>query len=150
MKKRIGSIDYGLARIGLALSDERQMIATSLTTLKAEKTKELTVQSIVDTFAPFSLECLVIGLPLLMNGKEGTIAEEVKQMIALLQARVSYPIIAWDERLTTAQAEKALKESNMNRKKRAKVIDAVTAMIILQNFLDSRYFQQQALKELPP
>lgn len=141
---RILGIDYGLTRIGLALSDERKIIASSLTTLLAEKKSEHTAKKIIEKIDQIQKEqnCIideiVIGLPLMMSGKTGFLADEVKHIVALLGQLTTIPIRMWDERLTTVQAERSLREASMTRKKRSKKIDAICAIIILQCYLDSR------------
>lgn len=143
---RIVSIDFGLARIGLAVSDERKIIATAMPTIQAEKKLELTAQKVANELATASekggydiLE-IVIGLPLLMDGKKGMMADEVQQFVEMLKQHVSIPIIFWDERLTSAQAERSMREGFMRRKERAKHVDKVAAVIILQSYLDSKSF----------
>lgn len=133
---RIVSIDYGQARIGIAISDERKIIATSLGAIRAEKTAAGNVQSILKALSSYSIETMLIGMPLHMNGKKGLLADEVQHLLSELQKHVSFPVIAWDERLSTVQAERALREANLTRKKRAKVVDGVAAVILLQSYLE--------------
>jgi putative holliday junction resolvase len=139
---RIVGIDYGLARIGLAISDENKIIAFPLATITTEKKSEDTAAKLLESLNKHQeayhceIEHIVIGLPLMMSGKMGLLADEVKHFVEILKTLTSIPITCWDERLTTVQAERSLRESSMTRKKRAKVIDAVAAVIILQNFLD--------------
>lgn len=141
---RILGIDFGLSRIGLALSDERKIIAMPLATFSAEKRSEQTVTKFVQYIHQleeangYLIEELVIGLPLLMSGKTGFLADEVKHFVQLVQQSISIPIYTWDERLTTAQAERSLRETNLTRKRRSKIVDTVSATIILQNYLDSK------------
>lgn len=134
-KKRIASLDYGKKRIGVALSDENQIIASSLCVIQAGKNHAETIQRILDLLKPYSLERIVVGNPIHLNGSVGEIAEEVKVFIALLQQQIELEITLVDERLTSIQAERALIGGGMRRKKRAKVIDAVAAVLILQTFL---------------
>ena len=140
---RILGVDYGLARIGLALSDETKMLASPLETMKSEKKAEGSVTKLLSFIEELkdSRECdiseIVIGLPLMMNGRTGFQADEVKHFISLLSKASLIPIRAWDERLTTVQAERSLREGSFSRKKRAQHIDAVSAVIILQSYLDS-------------
>lgn len=135
---RIACIDYGLARLGVAISDERKIISSSVGVIHAQKTSKETAKCIVEALLPFSLDEIVIGFPLHMNGKRGFLADEVMHFISLLEQDFSCPIVPWDERLTTVLAERTLKEGKMSRKKRTKVIDAVTAIIILQSYLESK------------
>lgn len=135
---RFAAIDYGLARIGLAVSDERKIIASSIGIVPAEKTAVLTVKKIAKELSKYDLEAIVVGLPLHMNGKMGFLADEVMHFISLLKQEVSCEVLTWDERLSTAQAERMLRDANMSRKKRSKVIDGVAATLLLQSYLDSK------------
>jgi putative Holliday junction resolvase len=144
---RIVGIDYGLARIGVALSDESKMISSPMATIASEKRAEQTVIKLLNELTNhqkvhrYTLEEIVIGLPLMMNGKSGLLADEVRHFVELLRAATSIPIVTWDERLTTVQAERALRESSMTRKKRSKMVDTVSAAILLQSYLDHRFLK---------
>jgi putative Holliday junction resolvase len=137
---RIVGIDYGRARIGVAVSDETQFLARALICLPFNKLffsslhQELSKLGIIDS--------IVIGLPIQLNGKEGEMAIEVRKFAVEMEKHLPYPIVFWDERLTSAQAEKALIAAEFNRKKRAAHSDTMSATIILQNFLDSKSFQK--------
>lgn len=140
---RILSIDFGLARLGLAISDEMKMIATPLPTLQAAKKQEDTVLKLFLFLEKhreenrYDLEKIIIGMPYNMNGTIGHLADEVKHFVTLLQQKFSSPIILWDERLTTVMAERSLREASLSRKKRAQKVDSISALIILQNYLES-------------
>ena len=142
--QRILGVDYGLSRIGLALSDERKIIASPLMTISAEKKSEETVRKFLEVIQElqekngYVIEEIVIGLPLLMSGKIGFLADEVNHFVQLLRQVLSIPIQTWDERLTTVQAERSLREGNLSRKKRSKVVDKISAVIILQSYLNSK------------
>lgn len=142
--KRIVGIDYGMARIGIALSDEMQIIATPYQTVQTEKKTEQTAAKVVNLLIQVqeNLKCeieeIIVGLPLMMSGKTGFQADEVKHFVSLLAKSTSIPVRTWDERLTTVQAERSLRESRMTRKKRSKVVDIVSAAIILQSYLDHK------------
>lgn len=139
---RILGIDYGMARLGLAISDERKLIATPLETFVAEKKTEQTAKKLAEWILNLEktkackIEEIVIGLPLMMSGRVGLSADEVKHFVSLLSEILPIPIHLWDERLTTVQADRSLREGNFSRKKRSKMVDTVSAAIILQNFLD--------------
>lgn len=135
--KRIAGIDYGDARIGLALSDPSQILASPFKTIQAKRTLKETAEMIAKEFSLDSIEAIVIGLPLLMNGKESPGSIKVRELAKHLEEITGKKIILWDERLTTAQVERTLKEAEMSRKKRAKHVDVMAASAILQNFLDS-------------
>lgn len=134
---RIASIDYGLARLGLALSDETKMLASPLDTLRAEKSAQLTAERIAQRLSQYELEAVVIGMPLHLSGKQGFLADEVTHFISLLEKLLPCPIIPWDERLTSVLVERAMIEGNVRRKKRAQHVDTLSAVLVLQNYLDS-------------
>lgn len=141
---RILAIDFGMARLGLAISDEMKIVATSLETLKSEKKADLTVAKLLEVIRHVceskkcDIEEIIIGLPLMMSGKTGFLADEVKHFVSILSQSTTIPVKTWDERLTTVQAERSLREGNMTRKKRSQHVDAVAAIIILQSYLDSK------------
>jgi putative Holliday junction resolvase len=146
--KRLVGIDYGMSRLGLALSDERQIIATPFQTLQAEKKTEQTVSKLLAVLSELqqNLSCeieeIIVGMPLMMSGRKGFLADEVKNFVDFLSQATTIPVKTWDERLTTVQAERSLRESNMTRKKRTKFVDIVSAAIILQSYLDLKQLQQ--------
>ena len=129
-------IDYGLKRIGLALSDPSKFLASTLTTVHAEKKLHATLTKLLKTIEEHDIDQIVIGLPYRMNGTIGLQADEVKHFAEELKKRTDIPIALWDERLTTVQAERVMKEAGLSRKKRTKSIDALSAVIMLQSFLD--------------
>jgi len=140
-------IDFGMARIGIAVSDETKTIAMPLLTLKVESKTENTIVKLLaeikkhqDLYG-YTIDVIVLGMPLLMSGKTGHLADEVKHFISYLEKATPIPVVTWDERLTSVQAERSLRESDMSRKKRAKVVDTVAAVIILQNYLDHKKIQ---------
>lgn len=147
-RTRIIGVDYGMARLGLAASDETKMIASPLPTLKAEKRLEQTIDKLLQFLTlhqaenRYEIEALVVGMPLMMSGKYGLLADEVKLFAEMLRRQVAFQVITWDERLTTVQAERALRETSMTRKKRSQNVDSVAALIILQNYLDHKLMQR--------
>ncbi|MCB1148633.1 MAG: Holliday junction resolvase RuvX [Chlamydiia bacterium] len=143
-RTRIVGIDYGLARIGVSLSDEMKIIASPFRTVQAERKlvdTALRVKECIDAIEQekgCTVSEVVVGMPLRMNGSVGAQADEVQAFIDELKKLLACPVTAWDERLTTVQAEKALREANLSRKKRSKVVDNVAATIILQSYLEFR------------
>ena len=141
--KRTLGIDYGLARIGLALSDERAIIASPAGVLLAKKELKQTAEALIheitrlETEKECEISTLVMGMPYHMDGREGSMAEDIHQLIGYLKEWFTGEIITWDERLTSVQADRMLREGKLSRKKRAQVVDTVAAAIILQNYLDS-------------
>lgn len=140
---RLAGIDFGKVRIGLAITDEKRIIAHSLETLIAAKNPVQTAQQIgaaLKRYAP--IDALVIGLPLMLNGKEGEMALIVKNFAKTLEETLSLPVILWDERLTSKGVEKMLIEANVKRKKRAALSDGLAAVSILENYLTALSFSQ--------
>lgn len=141
---RIIGIDYGLARLGLAVSDERKIIANSIKTLLAEKKAEATAHKLIKELTQhandnhYEVAEIVVGMPLMMNGKKGMLADEVIHFVALLKELLTIPILTWDERLSSVQADRSLREGNLSRKRRSKMVDSVAATIILQSYLDHK------------
>ena len=140
---RIAAIDFGTVRLGIAITDESKIIATPLPTLRAKKTLAETAHLIAQTLASYpSCELVIIGLPLLMSGKESPMSTQVRAFATLLEKELSIPILLWDERLTSAGIEKMLKQHEISRKERAQLSDSLSAISILQNYLDSLRFKQ--------
>ncbi len=136
---RILGIDYGAAKIGLALSDEGKKIAFPLTTITTGKNNAITIQNIKSALQENAscLDKIVIGLPIHMNGKESPMSEKIRLFSKELEESFQLEVILFDERLTSSFAERELKELSYNRKERAKRIDISAAAIILQNYLDA-------------
>jgi putative holliday junction resolvase len=127
-------LDYGKARVGVAISDENCFLAIPLCSIT--KTK-IFLEELKNRIIIYTLKALVIGLPLMMNGTEGAMAIEVKEFAKLLENFLKIPTVLWDERLSSLQAERLLSNIGLNRKKRTQSNDAVAASIILQSYLDS-------------
>lgn len=120
------------------MSDPTQMLASPIQAVEAKSSLKQTAEAIALVLGEYMpIEKIVIGLPLLMNGKESDSSRKVRELIPFLEEVTGLEIVLWDERLTTAQVERTLKEANMNRKKRSKYVDAMAASAILQSFLDS-------------
>jgi len=144
MATRILGIDYGMKRIGLAISDETHLIASAIETFDASKKMEETIELLVRRLDEhqkekgYMLKEVVVGLPLKMSGEMSYISDEVVLFTDLLSKALPVPVIKWDERLTSVQAERAMMEGPYSRKKRTKKLDQISAVIILQNYLDSK------------
>ena len=131
-------IDYGDARIGLSLSDETKFLASPLKMIRAKPKLEDTAKAIYEEISDRSSpEKIVLGLPLHLSGKESPSSLKVRELGTFLEQLFGVPVIFWDERLTTAQVERTLKEAEFSRKKRTKVVDSMAACVILQSYLDS-------------
>ncbi len=91
------------------------------------------------------IELLVVGLPLLLTGQEGEMAKEAKAFGEALASFLSIPVLFWDERLSSCQAERMMKDDLLSRKQRASKVDTLAAILILQNYLDFLSTQKNKL-----
>lgn len=128
-------LDPGTRTIGVAVSDGLRMTASALTTIRRRKFAQdaTELQRIADDRA---IAGVVIGLPRNMDGSEGPRAQSARAFARNIAERLSLPVALWDERLSTAAAERTLLEADASRKRRAEVIDSLAAQHILQGALD--------------
>lgn len=138
--KALIGFDYGSKRLGVAVSDLLLTVATSYKIIYRGKWEE-EVAEIKAIIREKEVCGMVFGLPLQMNGEEGDIAKEVRQFAAKLAKEIDLPMMFWDERLSSFAMENFLiKEVDLSRKKRAKVLDSSAAGYILQGVLDGLKF----------
>ena len=133
---RILGLDYGTKRIGVALCDELGLTGQGLTTI-VWKNRNQVLNALEVLVRNHSVEKIVIGYPLRLDGTEGIQCEKVNRFVRLLEARLSIPVIKWDETLSTQTAEEILIQSGVHREKRKKIVDKLAAGIILQGYLNS-------------
>ena len=133
---KVMGLDLGDARTGVALSDELKMMAHSYGTLYNKDGEDLLTQ-LEPIVKENNLEAVVIGLPKNMNGTVGERGEKAKEFAKNFEEKFGIKTILWDERLTTVSAHRVLSEANVRGKKRKKVVDTVSAVFILQCYLDS-------------
>jgi len=134
LRRRILGIDLGQARIGVAVSDELGMLAHPVETIPASTDALKRIAQIVQEK---NAERVVIGLPRHMNGTVGTGASDALAFANKLRSVVSCEVITWDERLTTAAANRALRTSGKKTRDSRAYVDQVAAQMILQGYLDS-------------
>ncbi|MFP4662458.1 MAG: Holliday junction resolvase RuvX [Halanaerobiales bacterium] len=138
-------LDFGDKTIGVSISDPMGWTAQSKGVIRrtnlADDFSEL--KKYIDEY---SVDEIVVGLPVNMNGTMGKRAEKTNQFVNFLKKRLDMPIKLWDERLTTSQAEGILLEADMSRKKRKKVIDQIAANIILQSYLDAKSKNKEEIR----
>lgn len=133
---RILCFDYGRVRIGASISDPNRIIASPLQVFLRHKDLQVTFQEIQTKIKPLQpVDLLVVGLPLLLNGKEGEMATEAKSFAKALSDFLQIPFEVWDERLTSLQAERLLKQDALSRKQRAQKVDTLASTLILQSYL---------------
>jgi putative Holliday junction resolvase len=134
---RVLCIDLGRVRVGLAVSDPLRVTAQPAGFLaRRELARSLT--PLGDLAAAREVSTIVVGHPLLLSGERGAAAEEAEQFAARVRDELGRPVHLWDERLTTAQATRALIEGGVRRGRRREVVDAAAATLILQSWLDAR------------
>jgi len=132
------SLDLGARTIGIAVSDLTGLIANGVETLR-RTSPERDFKRIQELLAEWEVEEIVLGYPKNMNGTIGERAEMSEAFAEELRNRFpGISVILWDERLSTVAAEKVLISADLQRKKRRKVIDMMAAVVILQNYLDSK------------
>jgi putative Holliday junction resolvase len=129
-------IDHGTKRIGIAISDELGMIAQPLEYIPAEPFADF-LKRLKDIIREKQVEQLVLGMPRNMDGSYGPAALKVQEFAAVLRDSVAVPLALWDERLTSAQANRYLVQANVRRDKRKEKVDKTAAAILLQSYLDS-------------
>lgn len=128
-------IDAGTKTLGLALSDVTRIIASPLKVLRRTKFKEDAAE-LLRIAGEHAIGGFVLGLPINLDGSEGPRAQATRAFARNLNALTALPILLWDERLSTAAAERMLIEADASRKRRAQVVDKLAAAIILQGALD--------------
>ena len=136
MAKKIMGIDYGEARTGIAVSDALGFLANGVGNIEERDINRL-INKIAEKASELSVEMLVIGNPVNMNGTLGPKAEKVAKIAERLREKTGLPVVLFDERCTTMAAHKFLNETNTRGKKRKGVVDTLSAQIILQNYMDS-------------
>lgn len=134
---RILAVDLGMVRTGLAICDELEMLASPLGTVTQSDEEQL-CKTIAETAAREQAGEIVMGHPRNMDGSRGDSARRVEAFAEALRLRTGLPVVLRDERLTTVSAIGVLNETNVRGKRRKAVVDTVSAVIILQEYLDSR------------
>ena len=134
---RILGLDVGSKTIGMAVSDPLGITAQGLQTLRRQN-KRLDFEQLERVIREYNVSELVVGLPLRMSGQEGIQAEKMHRFAEDLRKRFELPVHLWDERLTSAEANRVLRESEMSIKRRGEVVDRLAAVLILQSFMENR------------
>lgn len=133
---RVLAIDHGSKRMGIAVSDELQTIAQPLEYFPAEPLDKF-IGRLQQLITEKEVGLIVVGVPRNMDGTYGPAAAKVQEFIARLKDSVTPPIKAWDERLTSVQANRYLIQADVRRSKRKERVDKTAAAILLQSYLDS-------------
>lgn len=133
---RVLALDVGRRRIGLALSDPLGITAQGLETLERTNNRE-DLARLCSLIEEKGVTLLLVGNPVHMTGREGRQAGYVQEFASRLSAGSGVPVRLWDERLTTVEAQRVLKESGISIEKRARAVDKLSAVLLLESYLDS-------------
>jgi len=134
---RVLGLDVGSKRIGVAVSDPLGITAQGLETLPRQN-KRLDFERLEKLARDYSVSQVVVGFPLRMSGAEGIQAEKMQRFAEELRERLQIPVHLWDERLSSAEANRLLRETDMSIKRRAQVVDRMAAVLILQSWMERR------------
>ena len=139
---RILGVDYGRRRLGLAVSDEEELLASPISIYR-RTSEALDLAYLTALVKERGVGAIVVGLPLNANGSHGEMATEVTTFAARLQRAARVPVEAFDERFTSQEAERVLIEADLSRRRRKSLRDGLAATLILQGFLDRRQARQR-------
>lgn len=134
---RIMGIDYGDARIGIAISDMLGWTAQGIETIQWKGSLKKPVERIKQLVDEYSIRKIVVGFPRNMDGSIGFRGEKTLEFIKMLESHINVEIIKWDERLSTVAANRAMYEMDVKTTRKKKVVDQIAAAYILQGYLDS-------------
>ena len=137
---RIMGLDYGSKTIGEAVSDPLGLTAQGVEIIRREEENKLrkSLRRIEELVKQYEVEELVLGFPKNMNNTIGERAEKSLQLKETLEKRLGLPVVMWDERLTTVEANRTLMETGVRRENRGKYVDMIAAVFILQGYLDAK------------
>ena len=134
---RVLGLDVGARRIGVAVSDPLGITAQGLDTLQ-RKNKRHDFEYLRQIIREYDVKEIVVGLPLRMSGAEGTQSEKMRGFAEELRKKFGLPVHLWDERLTSAEANRFLRETELSIEKRGKAVDRMAAVLILQGWMEQR------------
>jgi putative holliday junction resolvase len=135
---RILALNHGTKRMGVAISDEMNMIALPLEFIPAEPFLDF-LRRLKELIRERQVEMILVGMPRNMDGSYGPAALKVQEFVAVLKETIGIPIRTWDERLTSAQANRFLIQAEVRRQDRKAKVDQTAAAILLQSYLDSLF-----------
>jgi putative Holliday junction resolvase len=135
-KERILALDLGKRRIGLALSDELGLTAQGLETMQRAGIR-VDLARLSELASERGVTLILVGNPLHMDGSEGSQSAWAREFAEKLHSRTGLAVRMWDERLTTVEAERVLRQSGISQQKRSAAVDRLAAVVLLQSYLDS-------------
>ncbi|MBE5858575.1 MAG: Holliday junction resolvase RuvX [Butyrivibrio sp.] len=137
---RIMGLDYGSKTVGVAISDELLLTAQAKEIIRRKEENKLrkTLSRIEELIQEYDVEKIVLGLPLNMDQSESVRSALSEEFRDKLERRTSLPVVMWDERLTTVEADEIMDEVGIKKSERKEYVDMIAAQIILQDYLDNR------------
>jgi putative Holliday junction resolvase len=136
-KPRVLGLDVGSKTIGIAISDPLGITAQGLETIR-RKNKRLDFEQLAQLVREYEVSEIVVGYPLRLSGAEGIQSEKMQAFAEELRKKFGLPVHLWDERLTSSQANRVLREAELSIAKRGKAVDRLAAVLILQNWMEAR------------
>jgi len=136
-RPRVLGLDVGSKTIGVAISDPLGITAQGLETIR-RKNKRHDFEQLGRLIQQYAVSEIVVGYPLRLSGVEGTQSEKMQVFAEELRKRFGMPVHLWDERLTSSQANRILREAELSIKKRGEAVDRLAAVLILQNWMEAR------------
>lgn len=142
---RIMGLDYGTKTVGVSISDALQVTAQAIETIHRKSPTKLrqTLARIEALIVEYEVVKLVLGFPKNMNNTQGERCEQTSEFKEMLEKRTGLPVILWDERLTTKEADRVMIESGIRREERKSYVDQIAAVFILQGYLDFLAFEME-------
>ena len=137
IKPRILGLDVGSRTIGVAISDPLGITAQGFPTIRRQN-KRLDFEQLAKIVGAFQIAEIVVGYPLRLSGAEGTQSQKMQVFAEDLRSKFGLPVHLWDERLTSSQANRILREAELSIKKRGEAVDRMAAVLILQNWMEAR------------
>lgn len=137
LRPRILGLDVGSKTIGMAISDPLGITAQGLETIR-RKNKRLDLEQLATVIREYQVVEIVVGYPLRLSGVEGTQSNKMQVFAEELRKKFTLPVHLWDERLTSSQANRVLREAEVSIKKRGEAVDRLAAVLILQSWMDAR------------
>ena len=137
VKQRVLGLDVGSKTIGIAVSDPLGITAQGLPTIR-RKNKRTDLQALERLIRTYEIGEIVVGYPLRMSGAEGTQSAKMADFAEELRKTFGLPVQLWDERLTSAEANRVLRDSEMSIRRRGEVVDQLAAVLILQNWMEAK------------
>lgn len=136
-KGRVLALDVGKSRIGLAVSDELGVTAQGIETLQRTRIRE-DIAALKELVSRWNVRLLLIGAPLHMSGAESRQSEYTREFADRLKRQIQLPVVYWDERLTSAEAERMLRDSGASLDRRKRAVDQMAAVLLLESYLENQ------------